>query len=521
MSMLFYEIRVLISLFVIILFLEKSRMLDSLLKLFLQWYIGYLLKLPIRINACYVNLSNGIFQMSGFQILAPDKTIDPRWYHECILEISFLDVRFYLFDSILSFILTFGYQAYVKNITVDSMKIFIEGYEDPVTGNLSVNMDLIGKGVDTNANKMKVKEPKKKKNKEPTWVTSRNSSSSSSSSNNNNGTSEWEFVNSSVISSTLATPKVTVANAYTSSNTTSKAAVVVNASPVKCITSVPVAPTSPLLPSSPSNPMYGQKNESIFSNFTDIVGNFIKEVDNSGGLESYVQKKSETFTKSIADGSLLQNAKKTIDDALSTAKRKIDEGVNSKITSAHEYLRGGEPVKSQEDLRILGRFLLIRDVQANFRSILPVTLRHLEKKTISAKCIRLALHNPDEVRKDHKSCPVSAGKDSSLNMKKTSSSNLFETWTTVQSFDDEQDNHIHDDDIFIPLDIKTGIHSAILQHQFEREVLFQLVKKDAGSLIFEAIDWDLFHSKEEDDPRLNKKTMRSENPLFLDDDDEE
>lgn len=514
--MLFYEIRLLISISIIILFLEKSRILDSLLKIFLQWYIGYLFHLPIRINTCYINLYNGIFQMSGFQILVPDKSIDNRWYHECILEISFIDIKFCLFNSLISFILTFGYLVYVKNITIDSMKIFIEGYEDPVTGDFSINMDLIGKTdkIVTNETKDKVASSSKKK-KNRTWVSNKKSS-------------EWELVNNSITKSKVAaTPNVTAT--ATATATTATATVVVNARPIKA-TELNQTISSPLSPSSPSSmnigqsssssSMFNQKEGSLFSNFSGIVGNFIKEVDNSGGLELYVQKKSETFTKSLTDGSLLQNAKKTIDDAFSTAKRKIDEGVNSKIISAHEYLRGGEPTASQDDLRILGRYLILRDVQVNVRSVLPVTLRHLERKTLSAKYIRLPLHKPEEIT--YSNCtPEASGKDNTLNIKKTSSSNLFETWTTVQSFDDEQDKQYHDDDIFIPLDIKSGVHSAILQHRFEKTLLIQIIKNQSGSLLFEAIDWDILGSNDNDnDPRLVPKAMRSENPFFVDDDDD-
>ena len=505
LSMVFYEIRILISLFVIVVFLEKSRILDSLLKIFLQMYLGYLFNLPIRINTCYVNLRSGIFQMSGFQILVPDKKQDGRWYYECIVEISFLDVKFYLFNSIISFILTLGYQAYVKTITVDGMKIFIEGYEDPVSGNMSFNLDLIGKEVD------KKESNTKKKKSTPTCVSSSKKSS----------LSEWEIINDSNTTTKVISANIT--KAYASSVNTSGATVVVNASPVKVIsektitgTNISSLPASPSMNSTKSN---HSKNDSLFSNFTDIVGNFIKEVDNSGGLESYVQKKSEDFTKSIANGSLLQNAKKTIDDALNSAKRTIDEGVNSKITSLHEVLRGKEPIKDSNDLRILGEYLIIRDIQLNVRTALPVSLRHLEKKTLSAKYIRLPLHNPNERLYSGNKILQSAGKDLRPNMKKTSSSNLIETWTTVQSFDDDQDDLGLDDEIYIPLDIKTGIHSAILQHQFERELLVQLVKSYAGNILIDAIDWNLYHSKESDDFRCTgAKKMRSENPFFDDED---
>jgi hypothetical protein len=187
-------------------------------------------------------------------------------------------------------------------------------------------MDLIGKESDeTNVKK------KLKKNLNPTWKSSKKSSES-----------EWEIVNDTV-KTTKTINASNITKAYTSSITTSSTTVVVNASPVKVIkeiTGTHTSSSSSPLPSSPSinsSKMNKSKNESLFSNFTEIVGNFIKEVDNSGGLESYVQKKSEDFTKSIANGSLLQNAKKTIDDALNSAK-KTEQTIVFSINFSSKFL---------------------------------------------------------------------------------------------------------------------------------------------------------------------------------------
>jgi hypothetical protein len=206
--------------------------------------------------------------------------------------------------------LTLGYQAYVKNITIDGMTIFIEGNEDSITGDMSVNMDLLCKDMNNldKGNIFKNIKKYKKKNGKSTWMTS-----------GGNTVNDWEVVKS--INSPIKNDNNNNNNnnnIVSASNVTSvNSAIVVNATPVKI---TKIEPTPPSSPSTPSIFNFGQQNK-LFNNITGALGNLIKEVDDHGGFESYVQKKSDDFTKSIADGSLLQNAKKSIDEAFNNAKR--------------------------------------------------------------------------------------------------------------------------------------------------------------------------------------------------------
>lgn len=144
--MFFFELRLGLSAFLLIYEWYILGFLDSYLHYLLEKELSRLSCLPITIEKLHVQMEGGVgfAWIVGLQMKAPPVEEDERWELEHMITVELVEIKFPIFTSLFSYILSFGELAVLDNISVYGLKAFVEGYrngEDEV----SFNVNLIGK----------------------------------------------------------------------------------------------------------------------------------------------------------------------------------------------------------------------------------------------------------------------------------------------------------------------------------------------------------------------------------------
>jgi hypothetical protein len=124
-------------------FIQIGALNSSLINI-LEDHFKFLLVLPICISNIKIDIWNGIFIIYDFKILVPPLNEDNRWKKECIIHIESIILEFNFIQLIYGQIISNLSLIYVKNIYINSLTLTVEGYDDAATGQLLLNIGLIG-----------------------------------------------------------------------------------------------------------------------------------------------------------------------------------------------------------------------------------------------------------------------------------------------------------------------------------------------------------------------------------------
>lgn len=144
--MLFYEIKLAISLLLLIYQWYKLGFLDTYLHYLLERELSRLSCLPVEVESLKFQIVQGqcVAWIVGLQLKAPAVEIDNRWELEHIVTVDMIEIQFPFFSSTFLYLLSFTELAVVDKITVFGLRAYVEGYRG-VAGELTFNVNLIGK----------------------------------------------------------------------------------------------------------------------------------------------------------------------------------------------------------------------------------------------------------------------------------------------------------------------------------------------------------------------------------------
>lgn len=440
--------------------------------------------------------------LQGVMVLCPPVEKDPRWKHAFIASVDELTITFDIFWAAFCYITTSGEQYYVNDITVSGVHLVLEGHEDPTTEKVDLNICLIG----ANPN---ISSPAAVAQSAPTAVRKEDS--------------DWE---------NLPRSKTNSNNGGTRS---------IPAPPDPAAASFSLKSLKRYVKKTAIG--FVTEATSIVSEVSTLVG----EVGEHGG--AMIANKVQC----IKEEGIVRTAVHAISDVVVTAKQTfdgiVDESIQLSVAELHERMLGAEPSPSPLDIRIYGHFLAFADINLKIREALPIPLQHLERKPLKVTSIKIPLHNGSDASAAKNSPHSSAGRrttpGASTRGRRSSSCKIprrphlidsesdessGDAWTDVDKEVDEllELNSVSSADDSaescslrsssptppdgMPISFSAGVYSAQLLYRFERVLLVQLFRGNAGRLLYEAVkmgDW-----KRRPDLRP-EADFRLENPLFF------
>ena len=141
--MFFYEIRLTISLVCLYTIFKYCGIFYYYIRIFLEKCLSEGCYLPVTIQDCSLSLYNGYFIINKMRIHSPPKQIDPRWLSDKVMDIEKIVINFN-FITLLKWLYHSNAQVIkLKNVEINNITFYIEGWENPVTGEMFTNVSLI------------------------------------------------------------------------------------------------------------------------------------------------------------------------------------------------------------------------------------------------------------------------------------------------------------------------------------------------------------------------------------------
>lgn len=151
----FWEIRAVFSTALVLFFFYNIRLIDSLLKHFLELQLTHKIELPVEIEDLTLDLWNKKCYMKGIIIMHPSVEEDPRWHYEYLCYAKSITFTFDPLQSLYAFFKSNFSLFYAEEIVVQTIDLYVEGFEDTVfdsEGNMLknkiLNLELLGGHVD-------------------------------------------------------------------------------------------------------------------------------------------------------------------------------------------------------------------------------------------------------------------------------------------------------------------------------------------------------------------------------------
>jgi hypothetical protein len=142
--MLWYEFRVLVSTSLGIVWLYYLGLFDGLARLIIETELSIATNLEVKIVSVTFDVVEGRVILNGLRILSPPIEDDPRWHNDYIVTIASTVVTFDFLNALYCFLFTFGELFLLETVHLRGMNIFVEGYEDSITGETLLNVNMIG-----------------------------------------------------------------------------------------------------------------------------------------------------------------------------------------------------------------------------------------------------------------------------------------------------------------------------------------------------------------------------------------
>lgn len=407
--MILFELRLVLSVAGFLYFFKYIGLIDSLLRLLGIQILRMTAFLDADIGDLTVSFSEGTITARKLRIFAPP---DVKWKIDTIIYADTIICHLDILTMIYWLIQSNCYVICLKYVIVDGLKISVEAWEDPLTGEQHLNTSLVGLiPID------------------PSRVRDQKVSVSDSSLKG---------------SDSLGSPTTVCTSASVSPGKQDEP----NLKQV-----VQPATTQTTESSFSFSSYFSAKTASLFTDASEMWQDVSSE-----SISKHFNKFSETLSNTASDfaagcaqiaqnGTFLTLAQDRIQEAYATVKQSFGQSLRGKLEQFYESVSGAEPAPEDDDAHIYGRYIDLFNVEVQLRNALPVALRELEvKKGLRAAYFRIYLHELH-----HRVLPtpssVRARRRSSAKFDSMSCSSSREdlTWTEVESSSGAHDNK--DDDL--------------------------------------------------------------------------
>ena len=433
---LYRDITMLLSTLILLYALHFMQFFNVLIWKLAVWLLKSITCLPVTIASVELNLLESKLIIYDLKVNAPPVEVDPRWKSDLIIGVKKLTLKYSLYYTLLGLIMSNMMLYYVDCIIVESLNVVLEGNEDPETGEINLNISLIG----VNDEAPNVIEEKK--------------------------------------SSPVAAANTTIS----------------------------AAPAANIVIKDKSNVVKTDKGL-LYKAFRSVKKfvkknmNAVSEVQDEG-WSVYLQKTTDSIVSNIrvvAEEGVLTSAGKALGGVLNTAKHTIDalveDSLKKGVAELHELMLGPEPDPTEFDVKVLGRVLLMTDINVKIRQALPTPLQYLERKPLKVARIVMPLHKPEEkIILDDSNDPHHGtyGSYDHAHLGDTDEELLFDqTWKVITPLGD-YDEAVLDQSYKVPFKADGGIYSGALLYRFERVLFVELFKGNGGRLLYELVkmgDW--------------------------------
>ena len=147
----FWEFRAVSSTVLVLIFFYHIRLIDTLLKHFLEHLLTKKIELRVEIEDLILDLLNKKCHIHGIMIYHPTIAEDPRWHYEYLCYAKSVTFTFDPLQSFYAFCKSDFSLVYMDEIVVQTIDLYVEGFEDTVfdeEGNASknkiLNLELLG-----------------------------------------------------------------------------------------------------------------------------------------------------------------------------------------------------------------------------------------------------------------------------------------------------------------------------------------------------------------------------------------
>jgi hypothetical protein len=139
--MLLFEIRLIISTYIFYLLSDYTGLIESLGKFLSLELMKYVTNLNVQMTDFFISFPTGIMVINELSILSPPNLL---WKTDKMIHVDSIICKFDLVSLLYWGILSYGNTIRVISIKINGLTFWIEGWEDPSTGEQILNTDLIG-----------------------------------------------------------------------------------------------------------------------------------------------------------------------------------------------------------------------------------------------------------------------------------------------------------------------------------------------------------------------------------------
>lgn len=393
--MILYELRIISSFVGIFYFFQYVGLIDSLLKIWSIMILKWIACLNADISDMTVSFYDGIIIARKVKIFAPS---DSKWKIDTIINVDTIICHLDIISAIYWLIQSNYYVVSIKYVFVCGLKISVEAWENPQTGEQILNTSFIGL-IPTKQNE---------DDEQP------------------------QIIDTAIQSNSL--DKISSPTAASSSKSPTN-----KEDPIK----QPQQQQKLTEGSFSLSSYFSTKTTSIFTDVSEMWQDV-----NRKSISEQLTKFSETLSSTASEivtiaqsGNFFTVAQDKIHEAYTTVKQSFGLSLRSKLEQLYESVSGVEPAPEADDARIYGRYIDLFDVEVQLRNALPVALRELEvKKGLRAPYFRIYLHELH-----HRVIPKAASAEPHTSLvRRTSSAEAFRgfgsredlTWVEVESASD-------------------------------------------------------------------------------------
>ncbi len=141
LGMLLFEIRLIISTYIFYLLSDYTGLIESLGKFLSLELMKYVTNLNVQMTDFFISFPTGIMVINELSILSPPNLL---WKTDKMIHVDSIICKFDLVSLLYWGILSYGNTIRVISIKINGLTFWIEGWEDPSTGEQILNTDLIG-----------------------------------------------------------------------------------------------------------------------------------------------------------------------------------------------------------------------------------------------------------------------------------------------------------------------------------------------------------------------------------------
>jgi len=380
------ECRIVVSTAVVLFLWYKLRMLDSILKPYIESMLSRRMCLRVECSDLRLDIFNGRCEIFDATVFHPPYDEDSRWNFEYLAYAEKVSFSFDPVKSLYAFIRNQFKLLVFDRILVSSVDVYVEGYEE--TGKKTVlNLKLIGGEV-----------PRYIRKRKPTMVEVRNkeredrrrererralekytkppvSRDSTRQSLQRNHRTEAISDPDTVVRKN--SPRTTNSATDASGTRTSTLPLTELHSTSLSISHTPASPhydgqgsSSVLQPS--SGPSWASTASLFRSSITSKLQEWHAEVKDQGLMTTMKSKTALAFQATVS----------TVDAVYKSAKKHIGNSFQMRIAMLHERLRGGEPIAFPHEFLIQANAIILSDIEVNLWHALPPSLRQFEKRPL-------------------------------------------------------------------------------------------------------------------------------------------